>query len=115
MNFGFGGGNRCLSGRLVRSVLGCTRARSSVRFRFAAARVRCIKLGCRCLPGRRASGVGVSQCASPRRLLNMLSSMSIFIASVLRLKLAKLATKAPFVDCQKPNGTGSFLHSVNNR
>lgn len=103
---------RYLNDKFVKDILEYARTHNDIEFHFTTTHLEHVGLDYQYLPEAETENIKIDRYKSPQQLLGVLSSMDVFITSMLHLGLTGLSNGTPFLSYRGPGKAKSFLKSI---
>jgi len=101
-----------LDKQFVADVLDYAATHDDIEFHFTTTHLEEVGLHYQYFPEKESKNIFIDKYTSPQQLFGVLSSVDIFVTSMLHLGLTGLCNSTPFLSYRGPGKAKSFLHSI---
>lgn len=112
IGFNFKKNGNYLDKNLVHDILDYANTHNDIEFHFTTTHLQKVGLNYQYLPESESENIKIDRYTSPHQLLGVLSSVDIFVTSMLHLGLTGLSNGTPFLSYRGPGKAKSFLKSI---
>lgn len=101
-----------LDDKLLKDIFDYAKTHDDMEFHFTTTHMEKVGLHYQYIPEHASKNIFIDQYKNPCQLLGVISSMDIFMTSMLHVGLTGLTTGTPFISYRGPEKTKSFLRSI---
>ncbi len=112
VGFNFKKNGQYLDKHLIEDILNYAETHDDIEFHFTTTHMEYVGLNYQYLPKEETDNIKIDRYTSPEQLLGVLSSVDVFVTSMLHLGLTGLTAGTPFISYRGPGKAKSFLRSI---
>ena len=109
---GFNFKKNCIDENMINAIMKYANEHDDIEFHFTTTHMDKANLHYQYIPEKESKNIFIDKYTSPNQMLGVLSSMDVFITSMLHVGLTGLTMGTPCLSYRGPGKTKAFLHSI---